>query len=539
VSKFDKQGLRLLWYRLAPAILLRLAGFNIWMGKVARILWHPLALAIVLLLGGFNIWMGKATWRTAVSIVVAVVLLVLAIKNRRSGGALAAWVTGTPESDEQLRKDIERLKRLRELERLPQWQLQQPDLPPPVPTEEQIRATARAAIFLRQAAFPVPLGHPGRSYIGGLPRLPPEFPWPEKGTDERSALTFLAQIDLAELPLIEASHLPRSGTLYFFSDTNQDSPEPCDGCVLYYPGDTTDVPIRDLTHNALPYGIGGEPWPWLAEESVWARTSFRFPIEFVKLDTFRDFFIEPGSTRLPARNKEAFGNLMGTELFRCFGPPPTTTEDLWQVFRDDREQWPFAWVAIEYGARAIVHAVQNVLSRKEAAGAASVYQRIGHAAAKWIERAASETSHERPKDDTRVAFLNEWRGLVEEFRSTSGRLKIYGADRHLDLAGIVIASCYVCTSQDAADVIPEVYRNTLIQLDAIGLHFTRHQMLGHGTRVQWAPIQYADQILLLQLMGHEALGWHSNFGCALQFWISADALQRRAFDTVELTLECD
>jgi hypothetical protein len=40
-------------------------------------------------------------------------------------------------------------------------------------------------------------------------------------------------------------------------------------------------------------------------------------------------------------------------------------------------------------------------------------------------------------------------------------------------------------------------------------------------------------------MGHEALGWHSNIGCALQFWVSADALQRRAFDTVEMTLECD
>ena len=64
-------------------------------------------------------------------------------------------------------------------------------------------------------------------------------------------------------------------------------------------------------------------------------------------------------------------------------------------------------------------------------------------------------------------------------------------------------------------------------------------MLGHGMQVQWAPIYHADDVLLLQLLGDEALGWHLNCGCALQFWISADALEQRNFVAVEMTLDCD
>ena len=92
--------------------------------------------------------------------------------------------------------------------------------------------------------------------------------------------------------MVESSPLPRSGTLYFFGDMNDDSPETTDCRVLYYPGDTTRVPIRELPPNARPYGIGGEPWPWLPEESTWAKTSFRFPLEFTVFDSVRDYFVK-------------------------------------------------------------------------------------------------------------------------------------------------------------------------------------------------------------------------------------------------------
>ena len=220
---------------------------------------------------------------TVLSILLAPVWLVTSIQNWRAqrqaaesssraatGEGFADSATRTPEQTEELRSALDTIKHMRS----------EQSSEPSLPTEEQIRATARPAIYLQRAALPVPLDHPGRSYLGGLPRMPPELAWPEIEKYELRALTFLAQVDLAELPVVESSPLPRSGTLYFFGDMNDDSPETTDCRVLYYPGDTTRVPIRELPPNARPYGIGGEPWPWLPEESTWAKTGFRFPLEF-------------------------------------------------------------------------------------------------------------------------------------------------------------------------------------------------------------------------------------------------------------------
>ena len=112
-----------------------------------------------------------------------------------------------------------------------------------VPTKEEILATLQPAIFLKPAVMPVPLDHPGQSYIGGLPRLPPDLAWPEYVAEsERFALTFLAQIDLAELPVVESSDLPRTGTLYFFLNTNSECPDVSDCRVLYYAGGNIRLP---------------------------------------------------------------------------------------------------------------------------------------------------------------------------------------------------------------------------------------------------------------------------------------------------------
>ena len=138
--------------------------------------------------------------------------------------------------------------------------------------------------------------------------MPPELPWPEIEKYELRALTFLAQVDLAELPVVESSHCRAAARSYLFGDMNDDSPETTDCRVLYYPGDTTRVPIRELPPNARPYGIGGEPWPWLPEESTWAKTGFRFPLEFTVFDSVRDYFVKEYSGMPPMRNQKASSN---------------------------------------------------------------------------------------------------------------------------------------------------------------------------------------------------------------------------------------
>jgi hypothetical protein len=360
---------------------------------------HPLIPAIALAFSIFRVVSGNVTWVTVLSIVLALVWLVTSIQNwraqRQAAEASSRVATGegfadvtarTPGRTEELRGALDTIKRMRS-EQFSE---------PPLPTEEEVRATARPAIYLHRAALPVPLDHPGRSYLGGLPRMPPGLAWPEIEKYERFPLTFLAQIDLAELPVIESSPLPRSGTLYFFGDMNADSPETTDCRVLYYAGDTTRLPIRELPSNARPYGFGGEPWPWLPEESVWAKTNFRFPLEFTVFDSVRDYFVKELSGMPPRRNDKAFRKLMAEEFTRRFGEREVPPTDQYRVLDADRDEWPFAWAGIEYGARCMARAVGKLASRREAGDVAGEFQRIGAAAAKWVERAARETPQDIP-----------------------------------------------------------------------------------------------------------------------------------------------
>lgn len=73
----------------------------------------------------------------------------------------------------------------------------------------------------------------GTSKLGGLPDLPPGLAWPKWKT---GYLTFVAQVNLAELPAIDL--LPNVGMLSFFYDSEQSAwgfdPNHKDGFRLWY-----------------------------------------------------------------------------------------------------------------------------------------------------------------------------------------------------------------------------------------------------------------------------------------------------------------
>lgn len=87
---------------------------------------------------------------------------------------------------------------------------------------EAILATARPAIYLRLGE--AGQGAAGQSRIGGIPDLPDSLPWP---VDPRLGrhLSFLLQINLAQLPAFPGSPLPAAGMLYLFADENEDRAE--------------------------------------------------------------------------------------------------------------------------------------------------------------------------------------------------------------------------------------------------------------------------------------------------------------------------
>jgi len=95
------------------------------------------------------------------------------------------------------------------------------------------------------------------SQLGGKPNLPPAWDWPTIDFEDGSSasLDFLAQINLEELPNIEArASLPAAGMLYFFALSQSNEPLRSYGSdawpVLYYPGDAAGLPSRSAPENA-------------------------------------------------------------------------------------------------------------------------------------------------------------------------------------------------------------------------------------------------------------------------------------------------
>jgi hypothetical protein len=498
---------------------------------------HPIVPGIVLALAIVRYREEGASWLTWAGIAVAALWLGLEVRknwlaqraseNSDAPPQPSSPPVRTPEQTRELLAAVDRVKRMRADQLRP---------PPPLPGEAEILATAKPAILVRRTDLPVPLDHPSRSYIGGLPRLPTELAWPTIEKYERYSLTFLAQIDLAELPALESSPLPRSGTLFFFADMTDEAPEPSDCRVLYYAGDTARVPIRDLPTDIRPYG--DTPPAWFDEESLWARTGFRFPIEFAVFDSYRDYTVEEGSRMPPRRNREAFRKLMGDEYTRRFGAHEPAPGNAGKVLAQDRDEWPFAWVAVEYGARVLADTVRSATARQPAE-VLNEFQPIADAAQKWIDRASKEAPCTRIDEETRAAFLAEWRELAAGYGAAAGRHRLH--PRRLDdrLFDVVVAACHTCATHGATDLVPPIYRDALRYFNDPVVNFPMHQVLGHGEKVQWAPIEHAHQELLLQFIGDLGLGWHTNGGCALQFWVDPAAARRADFDAVELTLECD
>jgi uncharacterized protein YwqG len=77
----------------------------------------------------------------------------------------------------------------------------------------------------------------GVTRFGGVPDLPPEIEWPSAAG---VYMTFVAQINLAEMPTLKDSPLPRSGWLYFFLVEGESADE-LTHKVIHFPGHITSL----------------------------------------------------------------------------------------------------------------------------------------------------------------------------------------------------------------------------------------------------------------------------------------------------------
>jgi hypothetical protein len=228
---------------------------------------------------------------------------------------------------------------------------------------DELEAGARTALLVRRSDLPVPLAHPARSFFGGLPKLPRKIEWPRGNilaADSRErvtvALTFIAQIDLSELPDFDARpYLPHVGTLYFFCSSSFVDGRSPPGGVIYHPDSADRFTERAPPADLMP--LGGDrdnQVKWLDPAAdLHAKVEFKYPISFLP---FQDFGFQ---------NDPVGGELLTDSLCEALGPGEPEQRDLLKHRRTDGfmtdRDWPFNWLMIVFAVRSVLSHVRHDL----------------------------------------------------------------------------------------------------------------------------------------------------------------------------------
>lgn len=400
----------------------------------------------------------------------------------------------------------------------------------------------RYAVLLVRGSHPIPEDEPAKSYLGGLPRMPTHYAWPfETPFDEPRSLTFVAQIDLSDIPAFPERHLlPPAGTLYFFvsSDFDGVGDPPCQ--VLYFDGDARTLPVYPPPDNLMLLGGSLQYCSrfWLdPEKDPRAKVEFKYPLSFVVTESYPE--------EEDPRQLDAWQTALGA----------TSDHDLrklYDIISPEDGAWPFNWATVEQLAEALRTKIDRDPDRLEPLppeGKAKLAEVVSDASS-WAARARAADAFAAPSPEHAQQFRAWW--LAQ--RATLGELirthKLYYLDPEKAFRHAVIhAVRLTCAAGTGArELIPPHYlesvqAETLWQRSTaagdMAVNMPMHQMFGFGERVQNAPREHADDVLLLQIKGDTGLAWHDNIGCVLQLWIGREALQALRLQETQATLECD
>jgi len=399
----------------------------------------------------------------------------------------------------------------------------------------------RHAVLLVRAALPVPEETAAKSYLGGLPRMPSHFEWPvETLFDEPRALTFVAQVALSDVPdFPQRDLLPRSGTLYFFVSSDFDGVGDPASAVLYFEDESAALPVVAPPDNLML--LGGNLYYysrfWLDEErDPRAKVEFKYPLSFVVTESYPE--------NEPARQIEAWQAALGA-------PSNVDIRALYDAISPEDDAWPFNWATLEHLARALAVALERDPWRFERLPPEAVAEskEIAAAARAWAATATPADAFAPLPAERAAEFRTWWRAQRDPVRELAhGVAYAPDIDRAFFDAVRYAVRLTVDAGTDARELIPSHYLQA-VQAETLWLpadsarlssvHMPMHQMFGFGERVQSAPIDHANDVLLLQITGDEGLAWHENIGCVLQLWVSSNALQALRLDEVQATLECD
>lgn len=412
--------------------------------------------------------------------------------------------------------------------------------------------------------FPPRLPQRSLSFLGGEPVVPDDFDWPmlhnRGGLLER--LTFMAQIDCADIPAGPARHLlPKRGYLYFFAPMSQNfGPDAHHFVTRYLAGPARKSwepstflgvgPIADVPDDLAAYRQSKERYGkveiefgWLEEptdEEIEARRDRGLPHEIAQniREERASAFLgpeRPGERRLSFPNggdvewllNEGFPN--NRAMARTLRERITSYCSASRKALDERrsslapapEDDP-AMVAIAERRKAL----ENLEDRSSRAFAGTDWNR---------RNCVPPLTNE--EGECARAFLNALLTMGLGLAPTDRDLWKDRQIVHGWMAQAAIVGVNANLTQEAS---PGAARVPQAMIDAVGRrHDARnHHLFGNGTVVQVAADEMKDRnILLLQLGADSEMDWLVGEMGPLRYWITPEDLTALRLENTVLTME--
>jgi hypothetical protein len=390
-----------------------------------------------------------------------------------------------------------------------------------------------------------------RSRLGGLPTLPAGLDWPRGSNGV--PLHFMAQIDCADLPQLGA--LPAAGTLFFFAREDEEmvwgEGDPADDCrVLYAPQPVPErptpappdlPPLKDAhasenSYYAPDWVLPGEDGP--AVHHSW-------PLVALRIDSWPDRSALDG--HIGDDYDRRVDALRAATVMAATGlPSHSEYVPDWSLFPVDRggSRFPQLGIMIDRVARRMLR--QIIDNQRHSEGDQAL---VFDPASRWVARAKEIGLAGIPSAADIDAFGTWLKRLSAELPATSWlRHKL---DR-IFTGALLDTIAYGAGVPEIAARIPPYFYNVL---ENHHLPFTQskhgahvackpwrigarcHQMLGHVPSSQGAMPVDSDTVCLLQLTTDDAIDFTFGDVGEATFWIEADDLANRRFDTVRATMQ--
>ena len=376
-----------------------------------------------------------------------------------------------------------------------------------------------------------------RSFIGGLPRLREELQWPVSAKTGRP-LSFLAQLDLRDVPRPSGVFFPAEGMLWFFADFG-------DGRFF---GDQHTRVLFDPHPGAMPPEREAPANLRSLHDYAYGWEKARHPRAFVEPKT--GLFLHLVDT-FPDRPRE---RVPGWQEFldALKKPWPRRDEnreaDRMQKLQELREDAVHRATGVRRGPGGFWYRAKSGFGEPHWPPTSidaeyALMSVAGHYRFTTNTEAAARL-HER----ARILRDGGARALAPEERDAINDLIAQEIDAvQLDRRDAVhaIQASYPHAAFEIVRTMPDAAKYVRAELLdpyqewTTGEQMYLHQMFGHGSSPQSAPATYEARgyVLLLQLGGSATLGFPLSGDAVMHYWIPKSDLAAGRFDRVEGTWE--